>query len=846
MGNGFTEDSVGDAVQRFGFAIVDRCSVPGRRPHFEPVPKKLITPVRELLLSQYPHGLYSHQVLAIEALVDGQNVCISTSTASGKSLVFIAFAAHLVSKDPTARVLCLYPARALIQDQMEKWRHFLAPLGLTPGFIDGGVPQAQRCEILDKNPIVLMTPDVAHAWLMSNLKEPAIGRHLGNLALLVLDEAHVYDGIFGTNMAYFLRRLQAVSRAHQMVCSTATLGEQQRFVSDLTGKPALCIGTESDGSARAPVSVLLSAARGRDTFGSTVQLLRHLAQHADGRFLAFGDSRRMVEQVVAAASRSDEHESTDAEPLDETADEIPSVIRAGILPYRAGYEVEDRRAIHNALIHGNLTGVVSTSALELGLDIGDIDLVIMLTQPPSVKAFWQRLGRGGRLRAGVCLLLGGEERILASGKRLQDFLERPLEPSWLYLENKYLQYANALCAAFELGQSGAGAEAMAPFRSLPDSFQRHLENELNPTEIVPPDLYPLKQRAQAGPHREFPIRTGIEQDFRVRTARNIPLGNLSFPQVLREAYPGAIYYYMARPYRVFGFNLRHGEITVRNERRWTTRALAQTMVFPRFAGGTTQFLKREEGFVAEAELQVSERVLGFTEKRGSLKIEHRYGAESPYNSRELNRFFATSGVCWSFCEKRLHAPDLGERILKAFCLEFGVQERDLGLGVFHSRVSPSGADSCQGFCIYDSAQGSLRLTQRLAEHFADVVESAEVAARHDGDLGSAEALQLLALWTRGLKPATTDQGREPDLTLDDQWVAVIASGERAMHVTGGGSEEVIVKGCRFTPQGLVYELVTARPDVKRLVPAGTLQPLSGETQMVMLNLLSGDLRPASM
>jgi hypothetical protein len=138
------------------------------------------------------------------------------------------------------------------------------------------------------------------------------------------------------------------------------------------------------------------------------------------------------------------------------------------------------------------------------------------------------------------------------------------------------------------------------------------------------------------------------------------------------------------------------------------------------------------------------------------------------------------------------------------------------------------------------------LTQRLAEHFADVVESAEVAARHDGDLGSAEALQLLALWTRGLKPATTDQGREPDLTLDDQWVAVIASGERAMHVTGGGSEEVIVKGCRFTPQGLVYELVTARPDVKRLVPAGTLQPLSGETQMVMLNLLSGDLRPASM
>jgi DEAD/DEAH box helicase domain-containing protein len=174
---------------------------------------------------------------------------------------------------------------------------------------------------------------------------------------------------------------------------------------------------------------------------------------------------------------------------------------------------------------------------------------------------------------------------VGSSDGLKKYLARELEPSWLYMENRYIQYANALCAAYEVGEIGGASLEGTPFKSLPTSFRRFLDNEINPTEVVPSDLYPLKQRAQGGPHREFPIRSGMEPDFDVKTPQGLRLGNLTFSQALREGYPGAIYYYMARPYRVYRFDYRKGEIFARRERHWITRPLAQTMVFPRFQGG---------------------------------------------------------------------------------------------------------------------------------------------------------------------------------------------------------------------------------------------------------------------
>ncbi len=597
----------------------------------------------------------------------------------------MVFAADRVLRRPGDRVLALYPARALIQDQILKWKELLTPLGIPFGYIDGGVALEERPGILKSSAVVLMTPDVAHAWLLGRAADQVIADFLGRIRLLVLDEIHVYDGVFGTNMAYFLRRLKAIAGIQQCVSSTATIGDPEGFVKTMTGFDVRVLGPEVDGSPGPFKTVLLAAlgqagrtpskqpasagARSRG-FTATVTLLGACTEEENGRFLAFGDSRRMVERLVAAVNRGRESEpepdeeaelgqgieddarASENEPSDSDEDQDHlaelRLKSAPALPYRSGYEDEDRKAIQLALTKGTLRGVVSTSALELGLDIGDMDLVLLLTPAPTVKALWQRIGRMGRRRPGVCVILdpGGELRPLGE---LHRYLDRAIESNRLYLDNRYAQYTNALCAAAEFRQVAVDKEkAEKAFSTLPEAFRRFLRNELDPQEAVDPDLFPLKQRAQAGPHLEFPLRTGIERQFQVLGPWQMPLGSVTFSQAVREAYPGAVYYYMARPYRVIQFNFGSGELRARRERHYSTDPLLQRKAFPQFQGGLLRLWTAESGFVAEVEMQVSERVLGFTERRGSATEKHLYGPASPYFQRELNRFFETTGVAWWF------------------------------------------------------------------------------------------------------------------------------------------------------------------------------------------------------
>jgi DEAD/DEAH box helicase domain-containing protein len=322
----------------------------------------------------------------------------------------------------------------------------------------------------------------------------------------------------------------------------------------------------------------------------------------------------------------------------------------------------------------------------------------------------------------------------------------------------------------------------------------------------------------------------------VKGPHGLPLGSLSYPQALREAYPGAIYYYMAQPYRVFRHNYGAGEILVRRERHWTTQPIAQAMVFPRFNGGIRNLWLSEAGFVAEVEVQVSERVLGFVEKRGATKAEHRYGPTSPYHQRELNRFFQTTGVCWYFpggCASEAGAA----QIMETYCVQFRVQARDVGFGRFHSKTSLLGPGTCQGFCIFDATSGSLRLTQKLGERLAEVVRAAGSRA----EAGSAPEVQAslvhLADQVAQLSPATVQEGLTVTEDPSLNWTEVIAPRQKAMLRGRTETQTVQVLGHRCTPHGLMYELAPPQARVKWLVAASQVEPLYGET--VMLRLGSG-------
>ena len=282
MDNDFTPEQVIEMAEEAGFEIGERAELLPREAKPAGVPQCLHPAVVQYLSEKYPKGLYSHQAEAIQTSIHGEDVCITTATASGKTDVYTAVAADIVLRDPNARVLALYPARALIQDQLTKWSNYRT-LGLAVGYIDGGVAMEQRPGILLGNRILLMTPDVAHAWLLNRAGTAEIAQFLENLRLLILDEAHVYEGVFGTNMAYFLRRLRsAAGTSYRVITTTATLGEPQEFISKLTGRTAKCFTNANDGSVVPPKTLLLARGAG---FSDATKLLQNLASQGKARFL---------------------------------------------------------------------------------------------------------------------------------------------------------------------------------------------------------------------------------------------------------------------------------------------------------------------------------------------------------------------------------------------------------------------------------------------------------------------------------------------------------------------------------------------------------------------------------
>ncbi len=831
-------------------------TLPGHEARFLPVPVGLHPKLATVLREAYSRGLYSHQSTAIERAQQGADICLATPTASGKSLVFMAVAAQIALADRFAKVLVLYPAKALIQDQLAKWHQFLEPFGIRVGFIDGSVPTAGRASILSQCRVVAMTPDVAHAWLMSHVGEREVAQFLRHLSMVILDEAHVYDGAFGTNMAYLLRRLAIGSAPYRMVCSSATIGEPADFMKHLTGRDIHVMGPEEDGSALAEKTLVLARIGAKGGFDQAVQLLVNLATYGKARFLAFGDSRKAVERIVAAVLRNTVEAAADP-PVDDVEgddgeEEEPSAIPKleHVLPYRAGYEAADRDAIQQALTRGTLAGVVSTSALELGLDIGDLDVVVLVNTPPGAKAFLQRIGRAGRRRPAVCILLD-DQGVMSP---LTSYVNRKAEPSWLYLENRYIQYANALCAAAELQARGQKSAAGIDFAGVPEAFGRLVENELNPTEALPPDLYALKQKAQSTPHYDFPIRSAAEPNFDVEGAFGLKLGTLSYAQALREAYPGAVYYYMARPYRILALEFKKGAIKAKRTRHFTTKPLADNLAFPNFKTGIIAAWLSTAGFICETELQVSERVKGFLEQRGQTRTTHEYGPTSSYSQKPLTRFFQTTGICWAFPGEVERSEAVATGLLEAFSITCGVQQRDLGVAFFKSNEGPFSPTPVSGTVIFDATNGSLRLTERLGAEFDRVLACAISQADDPKVMAELEKLRRAAEDVKAQGQASSADS----VSTEDGWVQLIARGEPAMYMHADGPIEVIVLDFRYTPNGIMYELENLRPpgfevrrdgthsevvakaQVKWMVLASHLQPIHGRTRMIRYNLVTGE------
>ncbi len=454
MENGWTE-ALSGLLAGEDERLVTRVHEQGQPPVTAPIPDDLHPQVREALIGRGITSLYSHQADAWETVMRRGNTIITTGTASGKSLCFNLPVLHVLACDPRARALYLYPTKALAQDQARSLTELKIP-SLHHAIYDGDTPQEERSAIRKRANVVLTNPDMLHVGILPH--HAAWGDFLANLALVVVDEAHVYRGVFGSHVANVLRRLRRLAEAYgtkpRFVLTSATIANPLSLAQELTGLDFDLV--DRDGSEHGKREVVMcnpplldeQTMRRASSLGEAANLFADLVE-AEVRTICFARSRRAAELIYQFASKR----------LEETSE------HAGrITPYRAGYTPQQRREIERDLASGELLGVVTTNALELGIDIGHLDAAMSVTFPGTVASLRQQWGRAGRTqRGGLAIYVAGDDALdQFFCRHPEEFLERPVEAAILDHCSEMI-FMNHLCvAAYEGPLEPADEETLGP------------------------------------------------------------------------------------------------------------------------------------------------------------------------------------------------------------------------------------------------------------------------------------------------------------------------------------------------------------------------------------------------
>ena len=780
--------------------VRERVDIPPRAECRTEVPKAITHgPASSALNAKIPSGqVWKHQAETWEHLFAGRNVVISTGTASGKSLIFQIYALHCLLTDPDCKILVFYPLRALINDQLLSWRELAKTAGLESGAVEliyGGVSMDERESIMERSRIVLMTPDVCQAWLMRTMSSPTVNRFVSSLALLVLDEAHVYESVFGSNAAFLLRRLLTVkrrlvtrgnrTRQLQIIAATATIENPDEHLENLTGVQFRVVDESSNGAPRSNRRILHVEGPdlGREGESAIQSILSGVCEMPERhRFIAFLDSRQGVERIAREMDNQN------------------------IRPYRSGYIHSDRAAIETALRNGTLHGVVSTSALELGIDIADMDIGISLGIPQSRKSFRQRLGRIGRVSPSVFLVIAPPNAFTRFGEGLAEYYGGSVEPSYLYLGNRFVQFAHARCLADEAEALSRNSGEMLSGTNWPGGFEDILKVA---REGYPREFDGMAQIGANSPHLNYPLRQLGEARVKIQQGRSGvgfggELGEIAYHQAIREAYPGATYLHTGRAFKVNAWRQGFNEIEIRvNEaaqaaptrpilRKSVTIDLSRDGVIP------GRLRKGPGGILAEAHLQVNESVEGFI--IGSTQYRYRDERAKNPNMQRKQRDFRTTGVIIKIEEEWFSDSyirrELADGLRDLLARDRSIAPQDVDSAhtniaiVTNTGLNRSVTDIV---VVYDSVYGGLRLTENLFDEINRFVERLCLGAglSHGEGIVSTETAELLARWCRGLSEgAINTSGMDfPTIDIPKGWLLVYKPGSLVGVYSGGALQE---------------------------------------------------------
>lgn len=623
------------ASERFGPRVVARRTLPAAAAEHAELPDGLHPALGRMLGEMGVARLYCHQAQAIDLILNGQNVVVATPTASGKSLIYNLPVLSSLLHDPAARALYLFPLKALAQDQVRTLEEMATRLpeyfrkqGRTLAAIyDGDTSAHFRKKIRDSLPGILVSnPDMLHLSLLPY--HHLWGDLFASLTHVIIDEVHTYRGVFGSHMAWVVRRLSRICRLYGanpvFVLSSATVGNPAELGANLLGAEVSAL--TASGSPRSPKEVLLL--NPLDSAPYTAAMLLESAVRRGLRTIVYTQSRKMTELITMWTGRR----------IGDLGGKIAS--------YRAGFLPEDRRDIEGRLSDGRLLGVISTSALELGIDIGSLDICILVGYPGSMMATWQRAGRVGRGgRESLVVLIGHEDALDQHFMRNpDDFFAREVEAVVLNPDNPTIAGQHLTCAAAE-----APLTLADPLCASPEA-PALLANLTRAGHLLCAADGATWFASRKYPQREVDLRGGGSRyRILVRGSRQ-ELGEIDGFRACKECHQGAVYLHMAKTWLVDRLDLDGHEVLASPFKgAWFTRALSSK---------TTEILETLETRVLGStvvhfgRVRVTETVTAYHKVLiGSQKIIGRYPLDLP------PQIFETEGLWLEIPETLMRAVE---------------------------------------------------------------------------------------------------------------------------------------------------------------------------------------------
>ncbi|AGT35530.1 hypothetical protein N186_05950 [Thermofilum adornatum] len=484
----------------------------------------------EALKKRGIENLYKFQEEAINAIRNGKNTLIISGTGTGKTEAFLIPIIEDLLKEPNTRAVLVYPTKALARDQVERIQYYTsAVFGFRVGVYDGDTPDRERENLQSYPPKILITnPDMLHISLR---KAGFLQEFLQETKYIVLDDAHIYSGVFGAHVYYILRRLKRIVKNEPvLVASSATIGNPEEFAEKILGENYTIVSAGA--TRRAPIYHVMLRPVLRSKLAESIYLLQLLSSRKL-KTLLFVDSHKVAESVSLLAKQ---------------AGVKVEVHRAGLLP-------EHRKRVEEKLKKGEIDAVVATPTLELGIDIGELDAVIMHNIPPTYSKYLQRAGRVGRRgKTGYVFLILGDDPISSYYERNpQEFYTQVSDPVFLDPANEEVVRVHLVAMSLD-----------SPFKLEElTTFERVVCKRMEEEGYLKKDINGYYQPTLKGLRflRSRENIRGVGEQIKIVTETGKVLGYREYPQAIKELFPGAIYLHAGTPYISLG--IKKGKAVVK-------------------------------------------------------------------------------------------------------------------------------------------------------------------------------------------------------------------------------------------------------------------------------------------